>query len=72
MIPEERKMEREGEDVRRREMGKERERKGVKTKWEGGIIMSPTSDTSSCFYGDQGANRVALLRTVLLGADQRV
>lgn len=34
--------------------------------------MSPTSDTSSCFYGDQGANRVALLRTVLLRADKRV
>ena len=36
------------------------------------MIMSPTSDTSSCFYGDQGANPVALLRTVLLRADQRV
>lgn len=37
-----------------------------------GMIMSPTSDTSSCFYGDQGANRVALVRTVLLRADKRV
>lgn len=34
--------------------------------------MSPTSDTSSCFYGDQGANHTALLRTVLLRADKRV
>lgn len=34
--------------------------------------MSCTSDTSSCFYGDQGANPVALLRTVLLTADGRV
>lgn len=37
-----------------------------------GMIMSPTSDTSSCFYGDQGANHMALLRTVLLRADKRV
>lgn len=37
-----------------------------------GMIMSPTSDTSSCFYGDQGANHTALLRTVLLRADKRV
>lgn len=49
----------------------------VKTKKrEGGgrecLIMSPTSDTSSCFYGDQGANGMALLRTVLLRADKRV
>lgn len=60
---------------RDRQRGEER-REGVKTKWEGGerkgMIMSPTSDTSSCFYGNQGANRVALLRTVLLRADKRV
>lgn len=32
-------------------------------KWEGGeiggMIMSPTSDTSSCFYGDLAANQMA-------------
>lgn len=60
--------------VRRREMVKER---GSENKMGGrgereGMIMSPTSDTSSCFYGDQGANRIALLRTVLLRADKRV
>lgn len=36
------------------------------------MIMSCTPDTSSCFYGDQGANGVVLLRTVLLTADKRV
>lgn len=60
--------------VRRREMVKER---GSENKIGGrgereGMIMSPTSDTSSCFYGDQGANHTALLRTVLLRADKRV
>lgn len=60
--------------VRRREMVKER---GSENKMGGrgereGMIMSPTSDTSSCFYGDQGANHTALLRTVLLRADKRV
>lgn len=40
--------------------------------WAGGTIMSPTSDTSSCFYGDQAANRVAPPRTVLLRAEERV
>lgn len=63
--------------MRRREMGKGREkekREGVKTKWEGKERRhdNEPSDTSSCFYGDQGANRVALLRTVLLKTDKRV
>lgn len=59
--------------------GVEKWKRRVKTKWEGGkegkrngMLMSPTSDTSSCFYGDQGANHVALLRTVLLRAHKRV
>lgn len=55
-------------------MGKERERDGKQIGREEreGMIMSCTPDTSSCFYGDQGANGVALLRTVLLTADKRV
>lgn len=50
-------------------------KEGLKQKSKGGerecIMMSPTSDTSSCFHGDQGANGMALLRTVLLRADER-
>ena len=61
-----------GKRGRDRERQRQREREQIGREGREGMIMSCASDTSSCFYGDQGANRVAQPRTVLLTAAMRV